>query len=392
MRLLTPSALLCLFLALPLAAQAAHHRANAVARTEAGNDYYAGGEVVLDGAVQGDLFAAGGRVRVQRPVGADAAVAGGSVEIMSNVGQDLRVAGGDVTISNAVDGELAAAGGSVKITDSATVAGAALLAGGNVTVDGRLGKGARIYAGEVFLNGEIDGDTRLYAREITLGPNARIDGNLYYTSAAPLPEEQLGKISGRVIRERTPEGWTVSTARRGTTWFHPVFFFSMLVCGFVLWLLFPNALAGVAATIATAPLRSLGIGLALFFALPPVAILLMITIIGLPAGISLFLLYPLFLMLGYLAAAFAIGRKLANAAGQPAELGKTRQALFLAAALLVLALVRVVPVLGWLLVFLALVAGIGGWVVWAFRRYRGPGAGAPASPATTPSSTPSTLS
>lgn len=372
MRLHAPSTLLCLFLALPLAAAAASSAPRAAARTEAGNDYYAGADVTLDAPVQGDLFAAGGRVRLRQPVGADAAVFGGSVDIASTVGQDLRVAGGEVTIGNSVDGELAAAGGDVRVADGVTVAGSALLAGGDVVVDGKLAHGARVYAGEFTLNGEIDGDATVYAGEIRLGPNARIDGNLYYTSKEPLPEEQLAKVSGRVIRERTPEKWAASTARSvSTTWFHPVFFFSMLVSGFVLWLLFPRAFAGVGATVAEAPLLTLGAGIALVFALPPVAILLMATVIGIPAGLALFLLYPLVLLLGYLGAAFTIGRKLADIAAQPAPLNRTRQALFLAAALLLLAIVRVLPFIGWLLVFLATLAGIGGWLMWAVRRHRG---------------------
>lgn len=369
MHALTRCLATCLLLA--CAIQTAAAKGQAEARTEAGNDYYAGGELRIDEPVAGDLFAAGGTVSLRRGVGADATVVGGMVTVRAPVGQDLRVAGGEVTIRDAVEGELAAAGGSVTLAESANVSGSALLAGGEVTVNGRVGKGARIYAGEIAINGNIEGDVRLYAPQIAFGPNARIDGNLFYASAEPLPDEQLQKVSGRVVRERTPKAWTGEHRSSMASWFHPVFFLGMLALGFVLYLLFPNAIDGVSRTVADAPGRSMLAGMALLFCLPPLAILLMVTIIGLPLAFVVLLAYPLLLLLGYLGAAFALGRKLADAGKQPQTLGKGRQAAFLAAALVVLALVRLVPVVGWFIVFIALVCGMGGWAVWMHGRYRG---------------------
>ncbi len=358
----------CLSLLPGVHAQSSHGQGTAATRTEAGNGYFAGGELTVNGPVQGDLFAAGGRVTVTQPVGADAAVAGGSVVVRTSVAQDLRTAGGNVDISGDIGGELVSAGGTVRIADNATVAGPALLTGGKVIIDGRLRKGARAYAGRITLGGEIDGDAHLYGREIVFRPGSRIDGDLFYGSPTPLPEDILAQVSGRVIREQTPEAWRKASSGGG--WFHPVFFFSMLATGFVLYWLFPNAINGVRESIARAPLRSIVVGLALMFTLPPVALLLMLTIIGIPVGLGLLMLYPFMLMLGYLAAAFFIGGKLADAFRQPPPFSKRRQALFLAAALLVLVVAGAIPVLGWLFVFIALVGGIGGWAIWAVRRYR----------------------
>ncbi len=369
--------LLCLCLA--LLADSAFAVRSAVTRTEAGNSYYSGGELTVNEPVQGDLFAAGGHVTLAQPVGADAAVAGGNVDIRSDVNQDLRAAGGNVRITGQIGGELLAAGGTVHLADSGVVSGSSLLAGSNVIVDGRLGRGTRIYANRIVFNGEIDGDAHFHAQEIMFGPRARIDGNLFYASVSPLPEEELTKVSGRVLREGTPANWSERTTNDAASWLHPIFFFSMLASGFVLYLLFPNAVNGARNSIARAPLRSILVGLALLFTLPPVALILMLTLIGLPIGLGLFALYPLLLMLGYLAAAFFIGRKLADAFRQPAEFNKRKQALFLAAALLVLSLAGAVPVLGWLFVFVALVAGVGGWTIWAVRGYRSTSTAPPAA-------------
>ncbi|OGB20805.1 MAG: hypothetical protein A3I66_19545 [Burkholderiales bacterium RIFCSPLOWO2_02_FULL_57_36] len=109
----------------------------------------------------------------------------------------------------------------------------------------------------------------------------------------------------------------------------------------------------------------------MLFTLPPVAILFMITVIGIPIGLGLLALYPVLLLLGYLATAFFIGREAANAMHQPKDVTLGKQIAFLAGALLLLTIVAMIPVLGGLLMFLALVIGIGGWAVWLYQRYRG---------------------
>lgn len=340
------------------------------ARTEAGNGYYASAELVVNDSVIGDLFAAGGRVTALGAVGADAAVAGGKVLIQTNVGQDLRVAGGNVEVRGDIGGDLAAAGGKVTIDDATTVGGSGFVAGSDVSLDGRLTHGAKLYANRITIGGQISGDTQIYARQISFRPSARIDGNLFYASEQPIPEEDLSKVSGRVLRERTPDAWNQKHGAPPVSWFHPFFILTMLACGIVLHLVFPNAMAGARDSIARRPLRSVALGLALLFTLPPVGVLLIMTLVGIPLGLSLFALYPFLLLLGYLATAFVIGQRIAVAIRRDTLPNRRRQAFYLAAALLLLGIVGAIPVFGWLVMFLAVVAGVGGWALWGMPRYR----------------------
>lgn len=342
-------------------------------RTDAGNVYLSGDEIRITEPVGADLFAAGRRIRIERPIGADGALAGATVDVKSDVGQDLRVAGGTVNIDAAIGGDLMATGGTVRLAKTSAVTGSALIAGGTVIIDGKLAHGAKIYARDISVSGQIAGNTRLYAQEVALAPGARIEGDLIYASANPLSADQLAQVTGKVVRESAPEGWKTASNESAPSgaWFSPVFFLSMLVCGSLLYILFPNAVAGARQSIKHYPLRSLLIGLALLFTLPPVAILFMITVVGLPIGLGLLALYPLLLLMGYLATAFFIGREAANAMHQPSEFTLGRQIAFLAGALLILAIAGMIPVLGGLLVFLALVIGIGGWALWLHQRYRG---------------------
>jgi cytoskeletal protein CcmA (bactofilin family) len=335
------------------------------------NLYVSGNEVAIVAPVRSDLFAAGRRVSVNQAVGVDAAIAGDEVEINADIGQDLRAAGNSVFIAGKVGGEALVAGRTVRIARTADIAGPLLVAGDEVTIAGTLRKSMKAYASKIRISGDIAGNVRLYAKEIVLMPGATVHGDLFYSSPQALPAEQLARVSGRVRRDETPESVKADAPGRvAPGWFHPVLFFSMLVSGALLALLFPGAVQGTQEAVLHRPLRSLLAGLVLLCAVPPMALLFMITVVGAPIGFGLLAMYPVILMLGYLAVAFAVGRRMAAAMKQPENAGRWRQLGYLALALIVLRLVALIPVLGMLLLFLAWSAGIGSWALWLHDRYR----------------------
>lgn len=353
------------FLLLPLQAIASAET------SEAGNTYLAGGDLKIWQPVAGDLIAAGGRISIEGQVGADAAIAGGAVDIRSPIKQDARVAAGTVNIQNSVGADLVAAGGTVRIEPSSNISGSAWLAGGEVNVFGRIGRGAGIYGNKVTLAGEIVGDTRLIGEQIILTPTARIDGNLSYASPMEFPENQRTQISGTITRLQNPGEWEESRMGGiGLSWFHPIFLIGMLIYGMLLYALFPRAVLGAEKAIEQHPVRSLLIGLALLFAVPPLAILFMATIVGLPIGFVLLLLYPLTLLFGYLATAFFLGQRMSVAMKLVEPFSLKKRALILTLALLILSLAFAVPFLGGFVLIFCVVMGLGGWGVWMHRQWK----------------------
>lgn len=345
----------------------------AVERTEAGNTYFSGGEVRINEPVHGDLFATGRQIFVDQPVAADAALAGGMIEVREEIGEDLRAAGGTISIYRNVGGEVLAAGRSVRIENAVDVGGPALLAGNEVAVGGTVNKGIKVYANKIVLFGRIAGDARLFGEEIALMPGTRIEGNLYYASPKALTSDEAATVAGRVTREESSRAGDAGRgiAASGPGWFHPLFFFSMFASGALLFLVFPGAVKGAQHAIRQYPGKSLLIGLVLLSAIPPIAVIMMISVIGIPVGFSLIALYPLLLLLGYLGAAFFIGQRAADAMKQSSEVSLPRQLAYLGFALLLLGLAAMIPFLGMLFVCLALLAGVGGWAIWSFGRIQG---------------------
>ncbi|MDB5854174.1 MAG: hypothetical protein JWR22_2215 [Herminiimonas sp.] len=335
------------------------------------NVYISGNEVAIVAPVRADLFAAGRRVSVNQAVGVDAAIAGDEVVIDADIGQDLRVAGKSVDITGKVGGEVLVAGRTVRIARTADIAGPLLVAADELVLAGTLHKSVKAYARKILVSGDIAGNVRLYAKEIVLMPGATVRGDLFYSSPQALPAEQLARVTGQVRRDETPPAAKADrSGSSGPGWFHPVLFFSMLVSGALLAMVFPGAVQGTREAMLQRPLRSLLVGLVLLCAVPPMAIIFIITVVGAPIGLGLLALYPVILMLGYLALAFAVGWRVAAAMKQPDNGGWWRQLGYLALALILLRLVALIPVLGTFLLFMAWAAGVGSWALWLLDRYR----------------------
>lgn len=362
-----------LIFCMPIAAMA---NGTAASHSGSGNAYLAGSEVRINQAVPADLYAAGGTLVIAEPVAEDATLAGGRIDVAAAVGQDLRVTGGKVRIDARVGGDLLAAGGDISVSPGSRVGGDVMLAGGEVRFAGQAMRDIKLAGGKLVLAGEVKGNARLYGQDIRLAPGAKILGDLTYASRNPLSDQELALVAGNVRREDDAPGHSNNV---GSGWMHPLLFISMLACGSTLFLVFPNAVEGAEQAMRHTPLKSLALGLVLLFALPPMAILFMITVIGIPIGFGLMFAYPLLLLLGYLCAALFVSHAVAHALKQSGKTGAARQIVFLALALLLFSLAANIPMLGGMLVFLVAVMGAGALVQWLYRRYRGRAAGAEAS-------------
>jgi cytoskeletal protein CcmA (bactofilin family) len=334
------------------------------------NVYIAGGTVDVLADVERDLVAAGGTVSIRQLVKRDVTVAGGAVNLSARVGDDVRAAGGTVTIEDLVGGDVVAAGGTVTLAPEAQVAGRTWLAGGTVTVAGRIGRELRVAAASVSIAGEIDGNVRIAARSIHVLPTARIKGDFAYTSATPARIDPGAQIQGKV--SYTQADLAKRARRAGRIVFvvaRVLLLAGLIVCGVALLLLLPGFTASAARTIRSHPWTSLGLGLLLFVVTPVVAIVLMTTIVGVLAGLVVGALYPVALLLGYLTAAVSLAEMGGRLVTRRPELSIGGRIISLILALVVLALVGLIPIVGMIIAWLAAVFGLGAWTYQTFRRW-----------------------
>lgn len=332
--------------------------------------YIAGEDVTVNARVAGDVLAAGGHVLIDNFVGGDVAAAGGQVEVAAHVEDDVRAAGGQVRLDGHILGDAIAAGGHVRLAPDAMVGGRAWLAGGTIEVDGGVMGELRAAGNEVIISGAVDGDVRVYAKTLKVLPGARIAGRLDYygpTQASIAPDAVIGTFAHHALQESTDSD---GGGERG---FALMFYFVLGITGIVLYLVFPRFALDAMRALGTRPGVSFGLGLAALFTVPPVATLLMMTLVGLLFGMVLFGLYALLMLAGFLTGMLFVGDRLLRLLRHGEDVRYSKRLLSLIAALLILWLIGFLPVVGGLAVFLLLVFGIGAVVLQMWRAYKGVG-------------------
>ena len=341
-----------------------------VKRGRIASDLYAfGGGVDVGADVNGDLIAGGGLVTISHRVQGDLIVGAGSVMVSGLVEKGVRAAGGSVTIAGRVGRNVNVAGGSITIAPEAVVSGSAQLVGGEVRVAGVIGRKLWVAGAVVVLAGEVAGNVEVVAQEIEVLPTARIRGKLVYWSPRPARIDPQATISGRVTHN-LPE-LPSRIARTGTalvTVSRTSFMVGLTIIAVALFLVFPRFTVLASRTVGSDPIKSFGMGLLLFAAIPVLAILSMITILGIPLGLLIFLGFSIALLLGFVLVAFYLGDVGAQAfMGRRARQRVVRVA-FLILALGILLLARQIPVIGAVLIVVAVILGLGAMTIYVWRR------------------------
>ena len=282
----------------------------------------------MRGEVKGDLLAGGMYLTVGNMVGKDLTVGGYSLEVQGSVGDDARLAGVNIEIDGAIDGDLVAIGGNVNI--SGNVAGDVIAGGGNVWIRGNIQGSLDARCGNMVIDGTIDQNVVLTTSRLTLSPTAVLKGNLTYTSNRDAEIAGGAQILGAVNREsggstmvlwklvsvvadhlpEQPEKWK----DRLPAWFRILLkispFFSLLIAGIIVLSVYRRHATMVADRIVSFPLKSFGLGLLFSICVPIGALILCMTVIGLPIGLISLATYLVFSYISRVYVALAIGREL----------------------------------------------------------------------------------
>jgi len=344
------------------------------AATQMGDDtFVAGGEVRIDAHLPGDALIAGGAVTLRGAIEGDVAIAGGTLEVSSTISEDLYAAGGEIELDGSVGGNARLAGGQVTFGRDSRIDGGVSIGAGEADFEGVITGYLQGGAGEMRINGTVEGDVDVGAGELIVGPQARIGGRLRYQSPEEARIDPAAEISGGVERTTEERGWRngdfglVGPAARTArfAWLAGTALLGVLV------ILAAPSFSARSARLAATEIGLVAItGFAFLVAIPVAAVLMMITVLGIPLGIALALGYLVAMLLGWLFAIIAIGdRGLAKFASDAAGRPGARILAFLAA-FIVVALLAQLPWIGGLVTLAVVVIGTGAFVlsIWRSRR------------------------
>jgi hypothetical protein len=355
------------------------------ASSSKGNVFRAGGDVRLTQPINGNFYAAGGRITIDQPVAGDANLAGGALTLSAPIGGDLRVAGGEIKIESMVGGKFIASGGNITISNGATVAEAATLYGGNVYIEGKMRGPLTVYAQKVIVNAEVARDVELNAEEIELGPRAKLGAALRYPGNAVFKTAEGVVIGGAVTRGEAMNGrrdthhdreWHGQMMSSGPGWAVIAASVVAVLAGSVLFLYICTRFSLLACRkLWLTPWSALAAGFAVFLGVPMLAVLVCFTLIGIPLGLALLMLYPLALLTGYIVGVFSISQRVQHAIQKEVMVESRARMLGYFALTLVLALaVGSLPVIGSVISLIIMLLGVGACALHFYSRTQRPSA------------------
>lgn len=257
-------------------------------------DYFATGRVIeISGTVNGDVFAFGSQILIDGHVTGSVIATGGTIEVSGTVDGSTRLIAGQVEISGTVGRNVTAAGGNIQIISKASVGKNAVLAAGIIDISGDILGDLTISGSNVRILGKIGRNVRAFVGELRVGSRAQIIGNLDYSSHQRARIDQGAKIDGQIRYKRS-----FFTEIFGGEWKRGAVFGSELI-GFVMNFIFSFVIGALLLKFSFHKLqyaieilrtrfwKSILMGMVFIIVLPIAALILFITIFGIPLGIAL---------------------------------------------------------------------------------------------------------
>jgi hypothetical protein len=323
-----------------------------------------GETVEIAGDVTGDLIAVGRRVVVRGHVGGLVFAAAKSVTIDGEIdGSAIGAAETLTVVAKRIGRNLYGAGSTIDVNGSANVASNALIAGETLQLAGSVGRDVFAAGETIGIGSTIGGAVTAFAEQVNVLAPARIGGNLsaFVGDAADLSVSPSAVIGGEVtttIREHEDEQSQYTTG--GFYLGQMLRFAAAFVTGAILLTLVPS-LRGVTINDPRTALGAAGLGLVTLVATPIIAVIVAMTIIGLPLGLFAFLLWLMGLYLAKLPIAYLLGVRMV---GPDDERHFT---VALALGLIVMLVIVNLPFIGGVFSFLMLIAGLGLLVEFVWR-------------------------
>ncbi len=350
--------ILAVFLVLPLSAYALNGYSGesiALGKDEVyqGNYYAAGNVVEIYGTVNGDLFLAGNDITVDSDnINGDIFAAGNSVTIKGQPKGSVRIAGQFLDISAQVRDNVMAFGQSLKVDKDSVIGGHLTFFGQMLSMSGNVNGELEGAMGTLNLSGRVGGDADIYLSDssdnnLNLADSAIVEGTLYYQSFKELPINDQATLGGVSFNEITKP----AKNKVDNDWFFGaiISFFMLLIVGMIGIYLCPKYFSRAYTSVKEHPIKTFFLGLLLLIVTPLAAVLVAITVIGLPVALIALVFWAVGLYLAKVMAAWLIGKFVKKLVFPKYKWHKLTT---LAMGILIMILVGKIPLIGPFIVFL----------------------------------------
>jgi hypothetical protein len=238
---------------------------------------------------------------------------------------------------------------------------------GSSTVDGTVDGSLTAFDAPVTISGRVDGDVVVFNGRVELASGADVTGDVVSRDDPVVASGAT--IGGTTRRVQTNVNWAGFGWVSALAWWLAVSVSTLLIGLALLWLTGRGA-TRIEDTGRTAIGPSIGWGLLVFFGLPILAVVALVTIVGIPLGLGLLAALALIYTLGYTATGWIIGRRILGA--------RTGWVVAFLLGWGILRALALIPAVGGLVWFAAVVFGLGVLAVTIWRA-RSAGRVAPAA-------------
>ncbi len=383
----------------------------------------AGGTVTVDAAVDGDVIVAGGLVRLNAPIRGDVLGIGGVFNVAGAIENDFRVAGIGVNLESVIAKNAMIAAAFLRQAERSSINGSLLAASYRSWMNGVIGGNLDARGTDVVLNSAVGGAVNLNADTLAVQKNARVLEGITASLASEPLIDAGANVQGSVditIRQVASESAVVEASQSGEPVVTPIpetqeqsflrllvpvahaqenivgergeqlikaenelqersqafkkltdnFFGNVIatfIGGAVLLLIFPSFQKGQSAVLQKKLGMSAAIGWLWLTLGLLLSIALMITIIALPIGVAVLLIWIANMIIAPWVVAQALGSSVvARWQSQNKPLQNAYMQLFLGS--VILSSLLLIPYLGWLFRILIWTIGMGAAITWLLKR------------------------
>lgn len=338
-----------------------------------GDLYAAANRVLVRGTIEGDLFALAGQdVSIEGEVTGSVTALAPEVRVSGVIGGSLRVASPSVEISGEVEGDVVAVAFGIELAPGGQVGADLIMWAWDAGSHGSVSADVEGSQRKLELSGDVTGNVRVSAGRVSVVDDLHVGGDLTYRSSNEAVGVELADVGGVVVQQtRMPPNIRVRALALASKILVAIVLAAMALVVSSVW---PErserALAGLeaapfrsfltGAAVVLSPALVLGVAVAvLAFAPSSTALPLVAALIPI-----LFALMGIVLVAGLFAGMPAVAWIGARLKKQTTVAGAV------AIGSAVVAILWLIPVVGWIVALLVLAAGMGGWL----STFRGEGA------------------
>ena len=321
--------------------------------------------LVVKGKIRGDLMAGAQSIKIEGKIEGDFWGIAQDLEIEGQVKGDVRVAGGEISVEGVVENDAIIFCSELMLAENSSINGDLKFGCETIDMLGEIKKGVEGTGEKVKIGGDIKGDIELTCEELIILPPAVIDGDINYKSKKEILMKEHAEVLGKIVHTFPEEKWEFKFPTIPKIFFRILFLISAVIVGVISVALSSKHCLAIANSIKDRWWQCLLTGFIVLVCVPVAVVLISITIVGLPLGIIVSLLY---LILLYLSGIF-FGLFIGEGMFKIFKL-KVSPYLSIVLGLVVLFFLTMIPYVGWLIRFLVLLFGLGAVVLTEISLYK----------------------